>query len=146
DLYRNKSYGCEDFQILTTLSCAGRGIYLPFSTLYYSVGGPSITSQRSAARAARFALATLKLRIFLSRRYGLSAVSQVRESLAEQYHYALSQAVAGGDSAVINEAIEMWNDVPRKQMRTLLLRIPLFLPGGSGLVRGFKNLIRPSMF
>ncbi|MDE6497413.1 MAG: glycosyltransferase [Muribaculaceae bacterium] len=146
DLYRNKEYGCEDFQILMSLTCAGKGIYLPESTLDYSIGGNTITSQHDAARAARFALCTLKLRLKLAARHGLIAHPSVAESLARQYHYALSEAVAGFDESLLLEAKSLWRSVPGKPLRTLLLRLLLFLPGGSGIVRGLKNILVSSMF
>lgn len=146
EIYRNREYGCEDFQILIALARAGKGIYIPESTLDYSVGGCSITSQHDAARAARFALGTLKLRLNLAARDGLTTHPSVMESLATKYHYALSQAVLGDDESLVREALSLWHSVPGKPLRTLLLRLPLLLPGGRGFVRGLKNILASSMF
>lgn len=146
DLFRNQSYCCEDFQILMTLAAAGRGLYMPVSTLDYTVGGESITSQHSALRAARFALGTLRLRLDLAARYGLMKRKSVGASLALQYHYALSQAIISGDDACMCDANNLWHRLPTRPMRTLLLRLLLALPGGKRFVRGIKNIMNRRMF
>ncbi len=140
DLFRNKDFGCEDFQVVATLAACGSGIYIPRSTLFYSVGGESITSVKSPSRAARFAMSTLKLRAILARNYGMITNRQVASALSEKYHFALSQAILSDDKLLIDEVVNTGKLLPEKQLRTLLLQLVLRLPGGHSFVRFFKNI------
>ena len=120
DIYRCPDFGCEDLQVLVALSEAAPAVYLPESTLIYRVGGNSITSARHAARAARFAFGTLRLRLLLAMRHALDSDPSFHRCAAVIYHFALANAMAGNDRTLIKEIAGLW---PQLRVRPIKTRI-----------------------
>jgi len=140
DIFRERSFGCEDLQLLVALSAAGPCIYLPGETLVYRVGHSSITSESDPAKAATFSIGALRLRLLLRRHYNLEGNQEIEKEIMQTYHFALSMAITSGNDDLVREILAIWRDIPRKHIKTALLRIAISLPGGPAAIGKIKRM------
>lgn len=63
---------CEDLQLIAALSAMGKVAYLPYCTLAYSVGRPTVSSGESEAKSFDFYMASARLTRHLQLKHGLS--------------------------------------------------------------------------
>ena len=72
-LFRNRSYGCEDVQVAFMLALNGTVAYLPDVTLAYTIGKPSVSCQNDSGRQFDFVHGTASLSWTLASRYGIDS-------------------------------------------------------------------------
>lgn len=70
-LFRGKEFTCEDLQIITSLSVAGKIAYIPDITLNYTVGVPSISSEENFSKLFKFNLGAIKLTRYIQLKYNI---------------------------------------------------------------------------
>lgn len=66
---RNKNYDCEDVQVCLLLAMAGKVAYINEPTLYYSIGGKSISFTHNEEKQFRFVMHTTQLDFDLSQTF-----------------------------------------------------------------------------
>lgn len=117
-LFRNPEYGCEDLQILMALSESTPSVYLPVDSICYFTGGDAaITSTADMAKAARFALSTLRLRTELKRRFGIDS-ARIRRAEAAIYAHALGSAARSGDTALLGTVRSFASEMKKLSLKT----------------------------
>ena len=88
ELFMNPDWGCEDLQLSTELCFAGKTAYIPYSTLAYSVGNPSISSDENYAKTFDFYFGVLRLLTLLLKKHNVEATATL-EKIA---HFLTAQA------------------------------------------------------
>ena len=79
EFFRNKTYGCEDVQVCFMLAKAGKVAYLNEPTLYYSVGGKTISNTQEETKQFRFVKSTTQLN------YDLCQAFHIEDKRLERY-------------------------------------------------------------
>ncbi len=128
DIYRCRDFACEDLPVLVALSRAGASIYLATDSLVYRTGHSSVSSEENPAKAARFSLAGIRLRIKLMKRHNMLHTVQAKTHLEASCRFALSMAILSDDKALVNEAMYMAKRIPASSTSALCWT---YLPGGS---------------
>lgn len=72
-LMRNKTYGCEDVQVCFMLATAGKVAYINENTLYYTIGGKTISSTHDEAKQFQFVKNATQLRYDLSHTFDITS-------------------------------------------------------------------------
>ena len=139
DIYRCRDFACEDLPVLVALSRAGASIYLATDSLVYRTGHSSVSSEENPAKAARFSLAGIRLRIKLMKRHNMLHTVQAKTHLEAYCRFALSMAILSDDKALVNEAMYMAKRIPASSTKLRLTCIVLGLPGGRSLLRFLKR-------
>lgn len=73
--FRNKTYGCEDVQVCFMMAMAGKVAYLNEPTLYYTVGGKTISNTREEAKQFRFVKNATQLVYDLAQTFQIEATA-----------------------------------------------------------------------
>lgn len=68
-MFRGKGFTCEDLQIITSLSAAGKIAYIPDITLNYTVGAPSISSDENFTKLFNFYWGAIKQTRYIQLKY-----------------------------------------------------------------------------
>lgn len=143
DLFLDRRYACEDLQALVALAANGRAVYLPFESLVYRIGHESaVTSQRDYAKSAGFSIATARLRRRLQHMYDLDGDPDIDRAVGGIEHFALSQAVLGGDVALVRDIATHIYSRSHIPARTRVLAAAVSSAAGLCLVRATKRLLQ----
>lgn len=81
---RNKTYGCEDVQVCCMLAMAGQVAYLNDNTLYYTIGGKTISCTRDEVKQFQFVKNVTQLGYDLSQTFGIQG-----EELQKYFEYRI---------------------------------------------------------
>lgn len=106
ELFLDPEWGCEDLQTEAFLAAAGEVAYIPESTLEYSVGHTSISSEESYGKTFDFYFGTTRLRLALMRHFGIGREKMDR-TLRRYTSYLMSQAFRSGSRLRI-EKLREW--------------------------------------
>lgn len=126
-LFRNKTYVCEDLQLLATIAAETSAVYLAGPSLAYRVGhSGAITSAADKRKAVHFALASLRLRKQLGVIYNVKN-SMFRYAESRLYSYALGLAACSKDETLIQEVANYSKAIshirPTTRLRLLWLKL-----------------------
>lgn len=126
-LFRNKTYICEDMQLLAAIAAETSALYLAGPSLAYRVGHTgAITSAADKRKAVHFALASLRLRKQLGAIYNVKN-SMFRYAESRLYSYALVLAVCSKDKTLILEVMDYSKAIshirPTTRLRLLWLKL-----------------------
>jgi len=75
ELFRNPDFTCEDIQLEAIMAAERKIAYIPDITLAYSVGHKSATSGESFEKNFNFYFGTLKLNLYLQKKYKIPSDS-----------------------------------------------------------------------
>lgn len=126
-LFRNKTYVCEDLQLLAAIAAETSAVYLAGPSLAYRVGhSGAITSAADKRKAVHFALASLRLRKQLGVIYNVKN-SMFRYAESRLYSYALGLAACSKDETLIQEVANYSKAIshirPTTRLRLLWLKL-----------------------
>lgn len=91
EMVKNAGFACEDLPVLAALLASGDAAYIEGSSLAYTVGHVSATSEEDMRRVASFHLATLIASIRLARHYGVP-IALLRHGMARKAAFVMAQA------------------------------------------------------
>lgn len=72
-LFRNKKFGCEDLQICFVMANCGKIGYVPEVTLYYSVGGVTVSNTQDSIKQYDFVKKVSNLSCYICQKYKLKS-------------------------------------------------------------------------
>lgn len=121
-LFRNKEFFCEDFQLSTSMAREGKVAYMPEVTLNYSVGKPSVMSEKSMRKIFSNYLSSIKLLHYIVRQNNVDS-RLIAGNYADKLHYILTMAFRLGDRGMRDEVTrwyEKTGTTPSAKSRMLL--------------------------
>lgn len=96
DLFRNKTYRCEDLQLLCTICEKGKVVFLPEPTINYSIGHRSVSSLEDPGRTFDFYYSAMLLNRRLARRASVDP-ALLRSHYRHMLQYLTMQAFHSAD-------------------------------------------------
>lgn len=91
EFFYNPEWGLEDLQIAAACAAAGDIAFIPDTTLCYSVGHDSISSEGSMRKNFDFYYGTLALRLRMVEKFGLEG-EDIDRGIARRHDFVTSQA------------------------------------------------------
>lgn len=95
-MFRGKGFTCEDLQIITSLSSAGKIAYIPDITLNYTVGMPSISSGENFTKLFKFYLGAIKQTRYIQLKYRIPD-NELKDYYRTDIAYIIACAFNAGD-------------------------------------------------
>lgn len=108
-LFRDKSYPCEDLQIMAALAASGKIGYLPDVTLNYSVGHRSLSNPLGFKKQLDYQLGIFKLTLKLADRYAIDR-SLLRPFIDERLRYMATLSFNSLDRPLMDAVIALMKE------------------------------------
>ena len=131
-VFVSPGYTCEDLQIITAMTAAGKIVYLPDVTLHYSVNPVSLTHDFSYSKVYKQEKGYLKQTIALARLYGIEP-SVLKEHYKCRRDYMAAQVLHSGDREMREDYRKFIKAYPDLRKRSLKTRIRELLFGNDTL-------------